>query len=113
MSCYDEDGKGGNYTLTNSAAGISCDYCDTNIGCTANDTLYEYNGELYCRECLLKNTLGSMGYCSDCASGFNPEDISDHFVVDRLYLNESGDYVCEECLINGLRRIIKAEDPVE
>lgn len=110
MSSFDERGRGINWHPTAAAAGVACELCDTPISKTPEGKLYEYNGGIYCRTCLLADVFKykGVGYCENCTGGTDAR--SKYFVKTAVY-PVGGRELCEACTLETITRVIDENDP--
>lgn len=108
MSSFDERGRGINWHPTAAAAGVACELCDTPINKTPEGKMYEYNGGIYCRTCLLADVFKykGVGYCEQCTDA----SYRGLFVQTAVY-PVGGRDLCATCALASITRVIDENDP--
>ena len=116
MSSYDENGRGAMWRKTYAAMGTECESCGETIDRCTGGKLYDFDGELFCYECLFNEIFGkykTVGYCDNCTAGYSDEDKAKNFVKTNIY-PVGGRALCPECIVaDGLVTEIDEDDPIE
>ena len=108
MSSYDENGNGAMWRKTYAAMGTECELCGETIDRCTGGKLYEYNGGIYCRTCLLADVFKykGVGYCENCTDArFR------HLCVKTAVYPVGGRDLCEWCAMETIKRVIDENDP--